>query len=48
MMVICVTQKKNPCITMLSALFRPAEARENSSAVFSEVIAPAVEHSAGG
>lgn len=48
MMVICVTQKKNPCITMLSALFRPAKAIENSSAVFSEVIAPAVERSAAG
>lgn len=32
---------------MLSALFRPAKAIENSSAVFSEVIAPAVERSAG-
>lgn len=47
-MVICVAQKKNPYITMLRALFRPAKAKENSSAVFTEVIAPAVEHSAGG
>lgn len=47
-MVICVTQTKKPCITMLNARFLLFLERENSSGVFREVIIPAVERCAGG